>query len=447
MSEASILSQTMKQRGDFEMGDMIGEGSYAQVVGAIHKETKREFAIKIVDKKHVIKEKKIESVKREKTILDMINHDNIVKLYSTFQDDNSLYFVLELCPNGELLDAIRKVGAMSNYNAAFYAAEILSGIEYMHQRNIVHRDLKPENILLAKNNHLKITDFGTARVFDAESRDRVNSFCGTADYVSPEVLQSKPSGKGMDLWAFGCIVYQMVAGKPPFKAGNDYMTFQKILKMEYVFPEGFPDDAKDLVQRLLLEEPSKRLGANDLNEIRQHPFFKDIDFARVASMDVPEMKPNDPRLVDAAKQTQSNHFVAFEFIESREKRERQIQEQKKMKESVFLGSDELMLMMGILGKKGTIFTKRRLLILTDKPQLMYIDVDRMVVRGTIEYSPEMKCVAKNKKAFSVLTPKRVYAFEDPDGKAEEWRDKINQTVEDFIKRNKKWCNPISAFVN
>jgi 3-phosphoinositide dependent protein kinase-1 len=272
---------------DFNFGRTLGEGSYSTVLSATDRQTLREYAIKVLDKRHIIKEKKVKYVNIEKDTLNRLtDHPGIVRLYYTFQDERSLYFVLDLASNGELLGVLKKMGTFDEECTRFYGAQILDSIDYMHSRGVIHRDLKPENVLLDSHMHVKITDFGTAKILgnpkangsgstagdplDGADLDRAMSFVGTAEYVSPELLTDKNACKASDLWAFGCIIYQLLAGRPPFKASNEYQTFQKIVGLDYTFPDGFPPIARDLVERLLVLDPAKRLP---MEHIKNHQFF------------------------------------------------------------------------------------------------------------------------------------------------------------------------------
>ncbi|QIW97720.1 hypothetical protein AMS68_003238 [Peltaster fructicola] len=292
----TVMKTVRKGVKDFNFGGTLGEGSYSTVVSATDRQTLKEYAIKVLDKRHIIKEKKVKYVNIERDTLNRLtDHPGIVRLYYTFQDERSLYFVLDLASGGELLGVLKKMGSFDIECTRFYGAQILDSIAYMHSRGVIHRDLKPENVLLDREMHVKITDFGTAKILnkptrkgDAEGRDttqeladtesdRAVSFVGTAEYVSPELLRDKSACKASDLWAFGCIVFQLIAGRPPFKAANEYLTFQKILGLEYTFPTGFPEDARDLVERLLVLDPAARLS---IEHIRNHPFFEGITWGR-----------------------------------------------------------------------------------------------------------------------------------------------------------------------
>jgi len=280
---------------DFSFGNTLGEGSYSTVVFATDRQTLKEYAIKILDKRHIIKEKKVKYVNIEKDTLNRLtDHPGIVRLYYTFQDERSLYFVLDLCKGGELLGVLKRMVTFDEECTRFYGAQILDTIDYMHKRGVIHRDLKPENVLLDHQMYVKITDFGTAKILkntprrpdestssipidssDIPEEERASSFVGTAEYVSPELLTEKNACKASDLWAFGCIIYQLLAGRPPFKAGNEYQTFQKIVALDYEFPIGFPAVARDLVERLLVLEPARRLP---IEHIKNHEFFEGISW-------------------------------------------------------------------------------------------------------------------------------------------------------------------------
>ena len=315
-----VLKHVKKGVKDFQFGRVLGEGSYSTVVAATDRQTGKEYAIKVLEKRHIIKEKKVKYVNIEKDTLNRLtDHPGVVRLYYTFQDERSLYFVLDLADSGELLGVLKKTTTFDEECTRFYGAEILDTIDYMHARGVIHRDLKPENVLLDEKMHVKITDFGTAKLLDDPKKsspgvgtdpatanpldepdeNRANSFVGTAEYVSPELLTDKKACKPSDLWAFGCIIYQLLAGRPPFKAGNEYLTFQKIVALDYKFPAGFPALARDLVERLLVLDPSSRLS---IEHIKNHEFFEGITWGRsLWRQKAPKLKPYNPSSAELKK--------------------------------------------------------------------------------------------------------------------------------------------------
>ncbi|KAH6620643.1 kinase-like domain-containing protein [Chaetomium sp. MPI-SDFR-AT-0129] len=313
----TVVRSVKKGVRDFSFGRILGEGSYSTVFLATDRQTLREYAVKVLEKKHIIKEKKIKYVNIEKNTLNRLtDHPGIVRLYYTFQDEASLYYVLDLCNGGELLGVLKKTGTFDVECTRFYGAQILDAIAYMHSRGVIHRDLKPENVLLDDQMHIKITDFGTAKLLPdpreprppedplshnkPQEEKRNASFVGTAEYVSPELLTDKAVGKPSDLWAFGCIIYQLLVGRPPFKAGTEYLTFQKIVGLEYDFPVGFPRAARDLVERCLVLDPAHRLT---VEHIKNHEFFDGQQFGKEL------WRTKAPRLRPYVPPTQEPHVI------------------------------------------------------------------------------------------------------------------------------------------
>jgi len=264
----------------FLVGETLGTGTFGRVRLVTYNFKKpMYYALKMLKKSEIIRLKQVEHIKSEKSILSQINHPFIVVLYASFQDENNLFMLMEYIIGGELFSQLRKVGRFSNDTSRFYAAEIVLALEYLHSKNIVYRDLKPENLLIDKDGHMKITDFGFAKVVE----DRTWTLCGTPEYLAPEIIQSKGHGKAVDWWALGILIYEMLAGYPPFYDENPFGIYQKILAGKIEFPRHFDPNAKDLVKKLLTADRTKRFGClkDGAEDIKRHKWFKGVDWVKV----------------------------------------------------------------------------------------------------------------------------------------------------------------------
>ncbi|KAM9305193.1 3-phosphoinositide-dependent protein kinase 1 [Gastrophryne carolinensis] len=465
-----------KRPQDFKFGKILGEGSFSTVVLAKEIASGREYAIKILQKRHIVKENKVPYVTRERDVMSRLDHPFFVKLYFTFQDVEKLYFGLSYAKNGELLKYIRKIGSFDETCTRFYTAEIVCALEYLHDKGIIHRDLKPENILLSEDMHIQITDFGTAKVLSSDSKQaRANSFVGTAQYVSPELLTEKSACKSSDLWALGCIVYQLVAGLPPFRAGNEYLIFQKIIKLEYDFPEKFFPRAKDLVEKLLVLDPTKRLGCEEFGgfgPLKAQPFFDGITWQDLHLQTPPKLTAYLPAMAEDDEDFYGNyddllsqfggmqvalsaspqalpipepvqpqrsgsnieqyiHDIdnnSFELDLQFSDEEKQLLLEKQAGGNQWhqFVENNLILKMGPVDKRKGLFARRRQLLLTEGPHLYYVDPVNKVLKGEIPWSQELRPEAKNFKTFFVHTPNRTYYLMDPSGNAHKWCKKIQE---------------------
>ena len=241
---------------DVKLLDTLGTGSFGRVRLVQHNSDNKYYALKILKKSEVIYLKQVEHVKTEKKLLETISHPFIVNLMGAFQDEKNLYLMMEYIIGGEFFSHLRKAGRFPNDTSKFYAAQIALTFEYLHSLMILYRDLKPENLLLDKQGHCKVTDFGFAKRVEY----RTWTLCGTPEYLAPEIILSKGHGKAVDWWALGILMYEMLAGYPPFYDEDPLGIYQKILEGKIKFPWHFDRHSKDLIKKLLTADLTKRLG-------------------------------------------------------------------------------------------------------------------------------------------------------------------------------------------
>ena len=245
---------------DFELLDTLGTGSFGRVRLVKYANAQPAdglyFALKILKKSEVIYLKQVEHVKTEKKLLETIQHPFIVNLLGAFQDEKNLYLMMEYIIGGEFFSHLRKAGRFPNDTSKYYASQIALVFEYLHSLMILYRDLKPENLLLDKIGHCKVTDFGFAKRVEY----RTWTLCGTPEYLAPEIILSKGHGKAVDWWALGILMYEMLAGYPPFYDEDPLGIYQKILEGKIKFPWHFDRHSKDLIKKLLTADLTKRLG-------------------------------------------------------------------------------------------------------------------------------------------------------------------------------------------
>jgi len=287
-----LISGKTWQFDDFDLRATVGTGTFGRVrVVKIKDASDRSpMALKILKKSEVIRLKQVEHVKAEKQILMSISHPFIVNLLHVFQDEKRLCMLLEYVNGGELFSYLRKEGRLPDEHAKFYAGEIVLAFQYLHGLHIVYRDLKPENLLIDTDGHLKITDFGFAKKVE----DRTWTLCGTPEYLAPEIIQSKGHGKPVDWWALGVLIFEMLAGYPPFYDENPFGIYQKVLAGRIDFPRHFDVKPKDLIKRLLTQDRAKRFGClkNGSEDIKKHKWYKGYDWNQLYNRQVkPPMVP------------------------------------------------------------------------------------------------------------------------------------------------------------
>ncbi|KAI8928294.1 kinase-like domain-containing protein [Entophlyctis helioformis] len=286
--EAKALSAN-----DFELLKVVGRGSFGKVLQVRKKDTGRIYAMKVLVKKEIVERQEVQHTLSERNVLIQATSPFLVGLKYSFQTPEKLYLVLDYMNGGELFYHLQKETAFSEERAKFYVCELILAIEHLHKFNIVYRDLKPENILLDSNGHIALTDFGLCK--ENVAYDEVtNTFCGTPEYLAPEVLTGVGYGKAVDWWSLGILFYEMTTGLPPFYSENTNLMYKKILHNQLVFPPGFSPLAQSLCQGLLNRDPKQRLGGGpeDSEAIKQHPYFADVDWSRLSKRRVkPPFKP------------------------------------------------------------------------------------------------------------------------------------------------------------
>lgn len=279
---------------------ILGIGTFGRVWIVKHQTTSKTYALKILDKEQIVSHHQAKGVMREKEIMDSLKHPFIVGLVATFKDDAKLYMLVNLYQGGELFSVLhtRQYDGVPADHAAFYAQCIMIGLAHMHDRKICYRDLKPENVMIDNFGYPVIVDLGFAKIVP----ERTYTLCGTPEYLAPEIILSKGHNKGVDIWAFGVLVFEMIYGFSPFYSeGVDQVTlFKRIVQVRFSFPSRRgTEESTDLISKLLVKRPTYRLGcaANGTGaDILSHPFFvheHDVLYNRQLTPPwVPEVKNN-----------------------------------------------------------------------------------------------------------------------------------------------------------
>ncbi|KAK0199844.1 kinase-like domain-containing protein [Desarmillaria ectypa] len=286
----------------FDLLKVIGKGSFGKVMQVRKKDTQRIYALKTIRKAHIAQRPgEITHILAERTVLALVNNPFIVPLKFSFQNPDKLYLVMSFVNGGELFYHLQREGKFDQDRSRFYAAELLCALEHLHGFNVVYRDLKPENILLDYTGHIALCDFGLCKLNMSET-EKTNTFCGTPEYIAPELLESQGYTKTVDWWTLGVLLYEMMTGLPPFYDENVNTMYQRILTDPLHFPPDMSVEAKSVMTGLLQRDPSRRLGANGGEEIKRHPFFaRYIDWNRLlAKRYPPPFKPSVESVLDVA---------------------------------------------------------------------------------------------------------------------------------------------------
>jgi serine/threonine protein kinase len=287
----------VKKIGKYELGKTLGKGTFSKVKYGLNTENNQAFAIKIIDKSQLAKEHMEEQLKREIAIMKHLKHDHIVQMKEVLQTAKHIYIVLDLITGGELFDRIVAAKRFDENTGRKYFQQLINAIYYCHQQGIAHRDLKPENLLLDGQDRLKVSDFGLSNLQQrGNDSAMLQTVCGTPNYVAPEVLKEKGyNGFNADVWSCGVILFVMLAGYLPFDDPNMNALFNKIERGEFRMAKYFSNDVKDLITKMLVVDPAKRMS---LDEVIATPWFRvGWDDAKFQ-----EMKTNVSKIMPSAAQ-------------------------------------------------------------------------------------------------------------------------------------------------
>ena len=462
------------KKDDFDVIALSGKGAYGTVLKVKFKKDINEkyYAIKVMDISALDRIKKLYQAYLECDILSQLESPYIVDILGAFDEHRKIYIVMQYLSKGDFSDFIRLNYPLKLDTIQFYSAEIVNFLDYIQSKKIVHRDLKPENIMINSNWHLQVIDFATARVlgkyfdkqkmvfktdtyYDISETDdlkgnkiaineeddecddvqrperRGMTFVGTAEYVSPEVLGDKPAGFGSDIWALGIMIYQMFYGKTPFKEKTNYLIFRKIeqLKIDFSPNVNIPDEAKDLITKILVKEPSKRLGAGELGteydiaHLKNHPYFKGIDWNNLHNITPPNSE-NFDYLMSKKNSIQKNSSD----IEN--------PKAKKKEENNGGGNEDqdIVLRKGYLEKKSPwLHYNKRKFILYSTPKLVYIDPSNNKIKGEIFLDKKFKVNHISMTVFDLVSPKRSFRFRASDGDVLVWEKSITEAIKQYGK--------------
>ncbi|KAL8673398.1 MAG: hypothetical protein Q9168_002188 [Polycauliona sp. 1 TL-2023] len=301
-NQTPVLQGTGRRIGleHFNFLAVLGKGNFGKVMLAETKSTKKLYAIKVLKKEFIIENDEVESTKSEKRVFLVANkerHPFLINLHACFQTETRVYFVMDYISGGDLMLHIQR-GQFGSKRAQFYAAEVCLALKYFHENGVIYRDLKLDNILLALDGHIKIADYGLCKE-DMWYGSTTSTFCGTPEFMAPEILLDKKYGRAVDWWAFGVLIYQMLLQQSPFRGEDEDEIYDAILADEPLYPIHMPRDSVSILQKLLMREPELRLGSGptDAQEIMSHAFFRNINWDEFHEKKVPP--PFMPQIANA----------------------------------------------------------------------------------------------------------------------------------------------------
>ena len=473
------------KKEDFNVICLSGKGAYGTVLKVKFKaDTSDKFyAIKVMDVLALDRIKKLYQAYLECDILSQLESPYIVDILGAFDEHSKIYIVMQYLSKGDFSDFIRLNYPIKFDTIKFYAAEIVNFLDYIQSKKIVHRDLKPENIMMDENWHLKVIDFATARVlgkyFDKKKMEfktdsyyditetddlkgnkvaineedddddvrskperRGMTFVGTAEYVSPEVLGDKPAGFGSDIWALGIMIYQMFYGKTPFKEKTNYLIFRKIeqLKIEFSPNVNIPEEAKDLITKILVKDPNTRLGAGekgseyDISHLKSHPYFKGIEWDNLHNLTPPNSENFDCLLKKKNNNENNNSNNSLRSSSSIGGIQSRTSEEYNSNNNNGGEEQAVVLRKGYLEKKSPwLHYNKRKVVLYSTPKLVYIDPSNNKIKGEIFLDKKFKINHISMNIFDLISPKRSFRFKSCDGDVLVWEKSITEAIKQYGK--------------
>ncbi|EAY00307.1 AGC family protein kinase [Trichomonas vaginalis G3] len=389
---------------DFIVESPIGQGAFGQIYKAIEIKSGKTFALKALNRRFLIKMKKQSLATQEKDALTKAASPFVVKLYGTFKDASNLYFVLDYAEHGDLAEAVNDLGSLNTKATTYVCAQLLEAISTLHAKNIIHRDIKIENILLNYKNYIMLTDFGTAMMTDNDdSGFRPSSVVGTPDFVAPELLNDGHICYGSDMWAFGCVIFNLLTGKAPFEGNSTPELMSNIVARKICSDiEKLPKASQNIITSLLEIDPKKRLGYNENSKgypsIRNHPFFKNIPWDKLETTEMPLFGPFKPE-------------TATSFAED------------------MLAPGETIMLEGVVERKRGLMWKGRLLIITNQKKLLIFNIENKTLKSTIQINAKVKVqVAKDGKEWTLNYGDKSQLFRCKNGDAGLWASTIIKSL-------------------
>ena len=281
MSEKKIHSLTLN---DYELGDTVKLVPNGRIKTARSRRTNELIVIKFLKKSKIIKSNQTQHILNELSIVPSLDHPSIIKFLSFTQDDKYLYSAFEFLPGGDLFTLLKAENNFSLEQSQFYLGQIIFALDYLHSKNLIYRNLKPENILINKNGYIKLSDFELVK----ELSDRTYTLCGTPGYMAPEIILNKGYGMGVDWWALGILLYEMICGVDPFADDSPMKIYENILEGKIKFTSDFDDTSKSLIKHLLDRDISRRYGnlKNGVDDIKNHPFFKSMNWDKLLKQEI-----------------------------------------------------------------------------------------------------------------------------------------------------------------